>query len=120
MLLVTVLWGGSLEVSMSSGNLNNWKMRDVKYCSHYHTLMALNDCPAFSTSNFGSNVYLFDMLNFNTGPHQIRFFPYRYSEYSLDMSQNSGYVLSGQMNVVGQLAVLEEFIPTPYSCGQRK
>ena len=111
---------GSLEVSMSSGNLNNWKMRDVKYCSHYHTLMALNDCPAFSTSNFGSNVYLFDMLNFNTGPHQIRFFPYRYSEYSLDMSQNSGYVLSGQMNVVGQLAVLEEFIPAPYSCGQRE
>ncbi len=111
---------GSLEVSMSSGNLNNWKMRDVKYCSHYHTLMALNDCPALSTSNFGSNVYLFDMLNFNTGPHQISFFPYRYSEYSLDMSQNSGYVLSGQMNVVGQLAVLEEFIPAPYSCGQRE
>ncbi|MBR3724858.1 MAG: hypothetical protein IKN11_05650 [Bacteroidales bacterium] len=111
---------GSLDVSISSGYLSNWKMRDVKYCSYYHTLMALNDCPAQSTPGFGSHVYLFDMLNFNSGPHQIRFLPYHYSEYSLDMSRNDGYVLSGQMNAVGQLVVSEELIPAPSSCGQRE
>lgn len=110
----------SMVLSMSGVNDNNTLMiRDMRYNRRLHRLMILNDSPHPMVAAFGSYVHIIDMWNMSVGAHTLAHPPLHFSEYSLDIYEDDGFILSGREISSGQLMTYFEMLHMPFSCGQR-